>query len=69
MSQFMKELLTSKSYTSKQGWQSREFNRDKFHSLVRTMLFVYVQIQMGEGLIICTPLVIIFRNHNFVLIM
>ena len=48
MSQFMKELLTSKSYTSKQGWQSREFNRDKFHTLVRTMLFAYVQTQLGK---------------------
>ena len=64
MSQFMKELLTSKSYTSKQGWQSREFNRDKFHFLVRTMLFAYVQTQMGKGLIICSPLVIIFKMCN-----
>ena len=39
MPQFMNNLLTSKSYTSKQGWQSRE---------VRTMLFVYVQTLMGK---------------------
>ena len=60
----MNNLLTSKSYTSKQGWQSRGFNRDKFHSLVRTMLFVYVQTQMGKGLIIYLPLVIILKMCN-----
>ena len=43
-----KVLKLLKSYTSEEGGQIRVFDKDKFHTIVRTMLSAYVQTQLGK---------------------
>ena len=40
-------MLYLQENLAKQSWQSREFDRDKYHTIVRTFLFVYLNEQIS----------------------